>query len=127
MKLIIVVPCYNEEAVLAETTHRLSEILDGLRAARKVDEAEILYIDDGSHDRTWEMIEGFSVRYPYVHIFGISSTFSLRSPAIRISSSPPLSPASMSFPSLSIITVNGMDCTPNIFAAVLSQPCRSET
>lgn len=66
MKLIIVVPCYNEEAVLAETTHRLSEILDGLRAARKVDEAEILYIDDGSHDRTWEMIEGFSVRYPYV-------------------------------------------------------------
>lgn len=66
MKLIIVVPCYNEEAVLAETTHRLSEMLDTLRRNHKVDEAEILYVNDGSRDRTWQMIEEFSAQNAYV-------------------------------------------------------------
>lgn len=67
MKLIIVVPCYNEEAVLTETTHRLSKILDGLCRDHKVDEAEILYVNDGSRDRTWNIIEELSAINPYVH------------------------------------------------------------
>lgn len=66
MKLLIVVPCYNEEAVLAETTRRLTEMLNGLKAAKKVEEARILYVDDGSRDRTWEIIEAFASENPCV-------------------------------------------------------------
>ena len=66
MKLAIVVPCYNEEEVLRETTSRLSAVLDRLRSARKVEEAVLLYVDDGSKDRTWELIAAFAATCPYV-------------------------------------------------------------
>lgn len=66
MKLAIVVPCYNEEEVLQETTSRLSAVLDRLRSARKVEEAVLLYVDDGSKDRTWELIAAFAASCPYV-------------------------------------------------------------
>ena len=47
MKLILVVPCYNEEAVLAETTRQLSLILDELKEKQRIDEGCILYVFDG--------------------------------------------------------------------------------
>ena len=64
MKLVIVVPCYNEEEVLAETTRQLSSVVDELLSDGKIDEGKILYVDDGSRDRTWELIRGFSETYP---------------------------------------------------------------
>ena len=57
MKLLIVVPCYNEEAVLAETTRRLLSVAGQLTAQGKVDEAGILYVDDGSRDHTWQQVQ----------------------------------------------------------------------
>ncbi len=48
MKLVIVVPCYNEEEVLAETTRQLSSVVDELLSDGKIDEGKILYVDDGS-------------------------------------------------------------------------------
>ena len=57
MKLVIVVPCYNEEEVLAETTRQLSSVVDELLSDGKIDEGKILYVDDGSRDRTWELIQ----------------------------------------------------------------------
>ena len=60
MKLAIIIPCYNEEAVLPETTKRLCGILDDMTAAGSIDEGIILYIDDGSRDSTWSLIEQFS-------------------------------------------------------------------
>ena len=58
MKLGIVVPCYNEEEVLHETTKRLSDLFSRLIDAGKIDsESFICYVDDGSKDKTWEMIE----------------------------------------------------------------------
>ena len=66
MKLLIVVPCYNEEAVLHETTNRLTALLDGLRQNGKTDEAQIVYVDDGSADRTWQLITELSEQNPYV-------------------------------------------------------------
>ena len=45
MKLILVVPCYNEEAVLAETTRQLSLILDELKEKQRIDEGCILYVN----------------------------------------------------------------------------------
>ena len=66
MKLVIVVPCYNEEEVLAETTRQLSSVVDELLSDGKIDEGKILYVDDGSRDRTWELIRGFSKTHPSV-------------------------------------------------------------
>lgn len=66
MKLIIVVPCYNEEAVLTETTSQLSHVIATLKEQHSIDTGVILYVDDGSRDRTWELIERFSTEYDCV-------------------------------------------------------------
>lgn len=63
MKVIIVVPCYNEEAVLRETTARL---LDMLGATVSTGEARILYVDDGSRDGTWPLIAELAASHPEV-------------------------------------------------------------
>jgi len=55
--LYIVVPCYNEEEVLPETSKRLLQKLEALKNEGRVsDKSRILFVDDGSRDRTWEMI-----------------------------------------------------------------------
>lgn len=65
--LSIVVPCFNEEAVLPETFVRLTELLDGLVSAGKAAaESRVYFVDDGSRDRTWEMIEQESGHNPRV-------------------------------------------------------------
>ncbi len=56
--LAIVVPCYKEEAVLPETHRRLSEVLDALIAHGEIAETSyVLYVNDGSSDRTWPIIK----------------------------------------------------------------------
>lgn len=55
--LYIVVPCYNEEEVLPETSKRLKEKVESLVSQGKVSEkSRILFVNDGSKDRTWELI-----------------------------------------------------------------------
>lgn len=57
-KLYVVVPCYNEEAVLPETTRRLGDKLHAMMAAGSISaDSRVLFVDDGSRDRTWELIE----------------------------------------------------------------------
>ena len=56
--LYIVVPCYNEEEVLHETTKRLKEKLDKLIKNKKIKkDSKVLYVNDGSKDNTWAIIE----------------------------------------------------------------------
>ena len=56
-QLSIVVPCYNEQEVLPETTRRLLSLLDKLIAEQKIaDSSHVLYVDDGSRDQTWALI-----------------------------------------------------------------------
>ena len=56
--LYIVVPCYNEEAVLHETSKRLKEKMTALINDKKIsDKSRVLFVDDGSKDKTWEIIE----------------------------------------------------------------------
>ena len=62
-KLIIVVPCYNEEEMLEYTTKELLGVVDRLKSSDKIGEGKILYVDDGSKDSTWKMIEQFSHKY----------------------------------------------------------------
>ena len=57
MKLFLVIPCYNEEEVLHETSRRLREKYTALMEAGKIsDESRIVFVNDGSRDRTWEII-----------------------------------------------------------------------
>lgn len=56
-KLYVVVPCYNEEEVLPETSRRLEKKLRSLMGQRRVSpESRVLFANDGSKDRTWELI-----------------------------------------------------------------------
>lgn len=55
--LYIVVPCYKEEEVLPETSKRLKAKLERLMEAGKIsDQSRILFVNDGSKDRTWDII-----------------------------------------------------------------------
>jgi glycosyltransferase involved in cell wall biosynthesis len=61
--LSLVLPCYNEQEVLPETTARLQAMLARLKANGEIAEGSaIYYVDDGSRDRTWEMIHDYSER-----------------------------------------------------------------
>ena len=54
----IVIPCYNEEEVLGETAKRLLELFAEMKAKSMIaDTSRIVFVDDGSRDRTWELIE----------------------------------------------------------------------
>ena len=56
--LAIVVPCYNEEESLPKTISVLSTLIDRLIAANKVTpESKIYLVDDGSRDKTWEIMQ----------------------------------------------------------------------
>ncbi len=58
--LYFVIPCYNEEEVLFEIAKRLSAKLDFLCKQNKISEnSRIVFVDDGSHDRTWDIISSF--------------------------------------------------------------------
>ena len=57
--LYVVVPCYKEEAVLPETSKRLREKMTALIASGRISEnSRVLFVNDGSKDRTWEIIAG---------------------------------------------------------------------
>lgn len=59
--LYVVVPCYNEEAALPETDRVLNSILSDLISQGQVSESSrICYVDDGSSDSTWQLIEEYS-------------------------------------------------------------------
>ena len=57
-KLYMAIPCYNEEEVLPETSKRLREKINSLIEKGKIDkESRIVFVNDGSKDRTWEIIK----------------------------------------------------------------------
>jgi glycosyltransferase involved in cell wall biosynthesis len=56
--LSIVIPCYNEEEVLPETADRIGELINRLIKTQMISpESHAIFIDDGSSDRTWSIIE----------------------------------------------------------------------
>ncbi len=56
--LYIVIPCYNEEEVIEETTKRLKEKLNNLIKNKTISkDSKVMYVNDGSKDKTWELIE----------------------------------------------------------------------
>ncbi|MCM3055878.1 MULTISPECIES: glycosyltransferase family 2 protein [Bacillaceae] len=65
--LTIIVPCFNEEEVLPETIKQLTELMNELCEEKLIGKhSRILFVDDGSTDRTWMMIAMESVRNEFV-------------------------------------------------------------
>lgn len=59
MTLFLVIPCYNEQEVLHETSRQLKEKMNSLMQSGKIDKnSRIVFVDDGSKDKTWEIITG---------------------------------------------------------------------
>ncbi|MEE3428945.1 MAG: glycosyltransferase family 2 protein [Ruminococcus sp.] len=59
-KLWLVVPCYNEEEVLPETSKRLYKIMADMIINKKIaPESKIAFVNDGSKDNTWKLIEKY--------------------------------------------------------------------
>jgi len=66
-ELSLVVPCYNEEEVLPETTSRLCKLLQELVAKQKIaPESRVYYVDDGSTDHTWALIQSSAAESTYI-------------------------------------------------------------
>ena len=71
--LYIVIPCYNEQAVLPVTAPLFLEKIKSLAAAGKIsEESRVLFVNDGSRDDTWKIIKGLSQEDP--HYLGISQS-----------------------------------------------------
>ncbi|MFS0883532.1 glycosyltransferase family 2 protein [Metabacillus niabensis] len=67
-KLTIVVPCYNEEEVLPETIAQLNNVLGELITEKLIsNESKLLFVDDGSKDKTWSLIYKESLENRAVH------------------------------------------------------------
>ena len=70
-KLAIVVPCYNEEEVLKIASEALRGVLDDLIAKQKIaEDSFVLFVNDGSKDKTWELIEEEHAAHP-IQIYGV--------------------------------------------------------
>ena len=71
--LWIVIPCYNEEQVLPITAPMFLQKIHDLTAAGLVsDQSRVLFVNDGSRDKTWELITGFAKEDE--HFIGISQS-----------------------------------------------------
>jgi len=72
MKLLsVVVPCYNEEEVMLASYERLHKVLQGLSAYRH----ELILVNDGSRDRTLELLRGIAAKDPQVKVLSFSRNF----------------------------------------------------
>jgi glycosyltransferase involved in cell wall biosynthesis len=64
-KLVIAIPCYNEELCIEPTCNRLLEVMDMLVEKNKISSESYIYlVDDGSTDTTWAIIENLHHKYP---------------------------------------------------------------
>ena len=66
MVLSIVIPCFNEEAVLRETDKRLYNLINEWISGGLVQDCHMVYVDDGSKDGTWDIICGLKKEHPFV-------------------------------------------------------------
>lgn len=67
-RLMIIVPCFNEEAVFPSSAEQLIAVVDNLVKKEKISaDSGILFVNDGSRDRTWELIQAAYKDSKYVY------------------------------------------------------------
>jgi glycosyltransferase involved in cell wall biosynthesis len=71
MLLSVIVPCYNEEPVLRETHERLTRVLGGMTEL----EFEIIFVDDGSSDQTYQLLTQLQENDRHVRVVRLSRNF----------------------------------------------------
>ena len=69
-KLAVIVPCYNEELVIGESYRRTKAALQSMPI-----DTEIIYINDGSRDKTRELLDGIAASDPHVKVIHFSRNF----------------------------------------------------
>jgi len=69
--LSVVVPCFNEEEVITETLRRLRAFCDGVQGM----DVELIFVDDGSRDRTRELLRGFAAEDSRIQVVGFARNF----------------------------------------------------
>lgn len=75
-RLAIVIPCFNEELVIGETVRRLVAVLRDLRDKGLIaGESFLFFVDDGSIDRTWDMLREFNQSDPEVKALKLARNF----------------------------------------------------
>lgn len=66
-KVYFVIPCYNEEEVLPETIKRLNtKLLSLIECGKANEESRMIFVDDGSKDKTWNIISAYSEQNKFV-------------------------------------------------------------
>lgn len=73
--LTVVIPCRNEEQVLVEAVRRLRVVFDRLSQSALIRDASIYFVDDGSCDDTWTLIEELAGEDPRLHGLKLSRNF----------------------------------------------------
>lgn len=73
--LTIVVPCHNEEKVLPETALRLEAMIEKLAQLSLIAEGSIYFVDDGSSDATWSLVERLAANDSRIHGLKLSRNF----------------------------------------------------
>jgi len=66
----VVIPAYNEEEVIGETYKRLTKVMQGMG-----EPYELIFVNDGSRDRTVEIIAGFCEKDPSVRLINFTRNF----------------------------------------------------
>ncbi len=75
MKLSVVAPAYNEEEVLPEFINRVTSLLELLMKSGKITDWELIIVDDGSTDNTWNIIREAHSRNPRIKGIKLSRNF----------------------------------------------------
>lgn len=71
MLVTLIVPCYNEEAVIFETWQRLNAVLSGLSTM----DYEVIFVNDGSKDNTLQILKSIADEHPKAKIINLSRNF----------------------------------------------------
>lgn len=72
LKVSVIIPCYNEQDVITTTYQRLMAVMEGFGFHTAY---EVIFIDDGSHDNTLTLLEGFAAQNPNIKVLSFSRNF----------------------------------------------------
>ena len=75
-QLAIIVPCFNEEEILPHSIKQLSDLRTSLIEKKLIsNNSKLVFVNDGSRDATWQIIEQYHQKTPYVHGICLSRNF----------------------------------------------------
>jgi len=66
MRLSVIIPLFNEEAVIEDTNRRIIDVVGDLAGKRLIDDYEIIYVDDGSGDGSLNILKKFTETSPKI-------------------------------------------------------------